>query len=297
MDTRALVAFKTVCDAGSIGHAAEKLFITPQGLSKSMARLEAELGCVLFVRTSRGVEPTQAGRLLYERADQIAGILDSLRQSIAAVPLETLQVAASSGYLVRFGSEFRRAFEEDNPGYRLAVEEYSDEGVLQALRDGSAVCGFASGAIDEHAFDRRLLSRHRFVLLVPADHPLAKRNAVGYGDLAGLDLVAMGKGHSPFGTITARLATEGVQPASLTAIIEISTGIDLARRGEAACITTDFAASAFGGNDSRIIPFRDPDFTWDFWFVRRTGTPQIAAADSLADLACSWLLQHREELF
>lgn len=197
MDTRTLVAFKTVCDAGSIGRAAEQLFISPQGLSKSMARLEAELGSALLVRTSRGVEPTRAGRLLYERADQIAGILDSLRQSIAADPPETLRVAASSGYLVRFGAEFRQAFEARNPGYRLAVEEYNDSGVLQALRDGDADCGFASGAIDEHAFDRRLLSRHRFVLLVAADHPLAERGAVGYDDLADLDLVAMGKGHPP----------------------------------------------------------------------------------------------------
>ena len=145
MDTRTLVAFKTVCDAGSIGHAAEQLFISPQGLSKSMARLEAELGSALLVRTNRGVEPTRAGRLLYERADQIAGILDSLRQSIAADPPETLRVAASSGHLVRFGAEFRQAFEARNPGYRLAVEEYNDSGVLQALRDWDADCGFASG--------------------------------------------------------------------------------------------------------------------------------------------------------
>ena len=296
MDTRTLVAFKTVCDAGSIGHAAEQLFISPQGLSKSMARLEAELGSALLVRTSRGVEPTRAGRLLYERADQIAGILDSLRQSIAADSAETLRVAASSGYLVRFGAEFRQAFEARNSGYRLAVEEYNDSGVLQALRDGDADCGFASGAIDEHAFDRRLLSRHRFVLLVAADHPLAERGAVGYDDLADLDLVAMGKGHSPFDTIAGRLAAENVHPASLTAIVEISTGIDLARRGESACITTDFAASAFGGG-TRTIPFRDPDFTWDFWFVRRKGAPELPVAESLADLACSWLLGHREELF
>ena len=47
MDTKRLAAFKAVFDMGSMAKAAEALFITPQGLSKSIAQLEAELGGTL----------------------------------------------------------------------------------------------------------------------------------------------------------------------------------------------------------------------------------------------------------
>ena len=48
MDLKSLRAFKKVCETGSISKAADALYITQPGLSKSMARLEAECGHQLF---------------------------------------------------------------------------------------------------------------------------------------------------------------------------------------------------------------------------------------------------------
>ena len=298
MDTRDLTAFKTVYELGSIARAAKTLYISPQGLSKTVARLEAELGYGLFTRTTHGVEPTDAARVLYPRAGEISGLLDAVARDMArSAQKASVRVAASSGYFTRFGSAFVRQFERDNPGCTLEVGELTDADVLGEVVDGRADCGYSSAAADPALLDAVPLARHRFVLMVDAGHRLAAREAVDYADLEGLVVTAMGRGHSPYGTIGARLREHGVRPAAFMPILEISTGIDLARRGEAACVLTDFAASAFSLGDVAVVPFRDPSFVWVLSFVTRKGTALAGPVESLRDFSASWLSRHREVVF
>jgi len=63
-----LRAFLLVAQHGSLGRAAEQLGLTQSALSKTLARLEAEAGMLLFERSSRGVHLTPVGTKLLERA-------------------------------------------------------------------------------------------------------------------------------------------------------------------------------------------------------------------------------------
>ena len=75
MDTRSLEAFAAVYECGSIAKAAERLYVSPQGLAKAMTRLEAELGRALFVRDHQGATPTAYARALYPQVQELKGIL------------------------------------------------------------------------------------------------------------------------------------------------------------------------------------------------------------------------------
>ena len=61
-------AFLAVREAGSLRAAARRIGISQPGISKALASLEADLQAELFVRTSRGVRLTEAGRLFGARA-------------------------------------------------------------------------------------------------------------------------------------------------------------------------------------------------------------------------------------
>ena len=61
MDSRQILYFKAVCDEGGFARAAAKLYITPQGISKAIHKLEEELGARLFETTSLGVRLTDCG--------------------------------------------------------------------------------------------------------------------------------------------------------------------------------------------------------------------------------------------
>ncbi|XCP84151.1 LysR family transcriptional regulator [Roseburia hominis] len=76
MDLKQMEYFLTIAEEGTISAAARKLHLSQPPLSAQMKLLEAEIGCRLFNRGSRRIELTEAGRLLYERAQTILRLSD-----------------------------------------------------------------------------------------------------------------------------------------------------------------------------------------------------------------------------
>src|SRR5689334_6691996 len=72
MDPRKLLYFATIIEQGSLAKAAKKLTVSQPALSKSMARLEADLGVRLLERGPTGVTPTRSGELIYAHARLIS---------------------------------------------------------------------------------------------------------------------------------------------------------------------------------------------------------------------------------
>ena len=70
------IIFHTVAKCGNISRAAKELFISQPAISKSILKLEAELGTTLFHRNSRGVSLTEQGHLLYEYVERALDNLD-----------------------------------------------------------------------------------------------------------------------------------------------------------------------------------------------------------------------------
>ena len=68
MDLQQINYFLALADAGSFSTASESLFISRQGLSKTIARLEKELGVSLLQRSPSGVELTDPGRIFLRHA-------------------------------------------------------------------------------------------------------------------------------------------------------------------------------------------------------------------------------------
>ena len=71
LNLRRLKYFVKIVDVGSLTQAAEVLHIAQPALSQQLATLEGEFHQQLLVRTKRGVEPTEAGRVLYRHAQTI----------------------------------------------------------------------------------------------------------------------------------------------------------------------------------------------------------------------------------
>ncbi|MHC4048987.1 LysR substrate-binding domain-containing protein [Bradyrhizobium sp. 25ACV] len=96
-----LAYFAAVVDAGSFTRAAERLGITKTVVSQQVARLEAELKTALLLRTTRRVEPTEAGRLLHARCVMILRTAEDAVDELAqtnAEPMGMLRIAAPNDY-------------------------------------------------------------------------------------------------------------------------------------------------------------------------------------------------------
>lgn len=75
MQLQQLYYFKAVVDHGSINKAAGALLVTQPNLSRSIQKLEEELGLTVFVRNNKGIKLTEEGRQLYQ---YVCGILNRL---------------------------------------------------------------------------------------------------------------------------------------------------------------------------------------------------------------------------
>ncbi|MFY9734197.1 MAG: LysR family transcriptional regulator, partial [Rhodoplanes sp.] len=97
-----------VVEVGNMTRAADQLRVAQPALGLQIRQLEDDLGVALLVRHSRGVVPTEAGRLLYDRAVAILAQLAEARGEVAALgrgSRETVTLGLSPSLMLLVGSD------------------------------------------------------------------------------------------------------------------------------------------------------------------------------------------------
>lgn len=95
MELKQLKFFKAVCECGTLGKAAMRLYTTQPNVSKVIRALEDELGSPLFKRTPRGLRITPYGRSIYE---YVENILKNASLITNAQPVERYDTFSVSTY-------------------------------------------------------------------------------------------------------------------------------------------------------------------------------------------------------
>jgi DNA-binding transcriptional LysR family regulator len=141
-----IVAFARAASYGSFTAAAHSLSVSPSAISKTIQRLELQLGIRLFTRTTRSLVLTPEGRDLHARALNLLQAAQEVVQSAAASrsePAGTLKVAASLPIGVRLLApalpEFRRRYPKVDVDLRLndRFVNLVEEGIDVAIRIGN----------------------------------------------------------------------------------------------------------------------------------------------------------------
>lgn len=126
MELRSLRYFAAVVEAGSLSTAAVQLHISQPSLSVAVSRLESEVGVPLLTRSSRGVEPTGAGRYLLDAASRVLGeadeIVATLRRYGSGVE-GTVRFAAVPVLMWARVPRFLRVYSEEAPGVEVRLED------------------------------------------------------------------------------------------------------------------------------------------------------------------------------
>ena len=176
MEINDLLWFKRVAERGSVRRSAAELGISQPALSKALRRLETSFGLKLFERTVRGVLLTEAGRVVYQRAIEMA----DWSQNIAA---DVANLKSANTGLLRVGvvpalnrALFIPAARAMLGQSRFSVRMQLSDQLFQLLSIGEIDCAIA--AMDErvsHEFNFQILGRQRSLVVARARHPLQKR--------------------------------------------------------------------------------------------------------------------------
>ncbi len=200
LELRHLRYFVCVAEEQNIGRAALRLHISQPPLTRQIQQLEELLGVQLFRRTNRGVELTDAGRVLYDDARGILAMTERAieRSSKAAQGLLGRVDAAIFGSGI-FGviPVLMRAFREAHPEVSIFLHNMVKDEQIDALRHRRITVAFnrlmrpIDGLVSE-----TLLSEPLFVAM-PTDSPLVARTAVSLQELQDVPLVLFPTGSRP----------------------------------------------------------------------------------------------------
>src|SRR5215213_5482992 len=131
MELDDLRSFVEVVESGGFNRAAERLGISKSMVSRRIARMEAELGTRLLSRTTRGINPTEAGLEFKARSERILADLDEAREAVArqgSGAVGRLRVSVPLGFGTRHVAPVLTALAQRHPALELDAS-YSDRRV------------------------------------------------------------------------------------------------------------------------------------------------------------------------
>jgi len=181
MELRHLRYFITVAEELHFGRAAQRLHIAQPPLSQQIRQLEEELGVVLFHRTKRSVQLTDAGQVFLEEAKQVLiqaaqAVQAAQRASRGEIGQLVVSFVSSAAYnvLPKILQAFRARFPEVN----LALHELTTDKQLQGLRDGWIDVGFLRPPIEDDTLSLATIFQESLVVALPEIHPLSRQPQV-----------------------------------------------------------------------------------------------------------------------
>ncbi len=188
--------FMKVAEQGSFTKAAEEIPLSQPALSRSIQRLEEELGQPLFERQTRRVSLTDAGQILLTRAKQIVSAVDDLKSEICDdgqhgfVRVGAIPTIAPY-YLPRCLQKFKRSFPDANV---IVLEDTTHE-LLRKVSDGVIDVAIAALPIDMKYLEIEELFHEELLVVMAKDHPLTEKSSIQIRDLEGLPFILLGETH------------------------------------------------------------------------------------------------------
>lgn len=197
MELRVLRYFLAAAREENITKAAALLHITQPTLSRQLMQLEEELGVKLFRRSQYRIILTEEGMLLRRRAQEIVELADKAERELRHTETElTGEVAIGCGESasMTFLSQHIRAFRERCPQVQFRIYSANADDVKERIEKGLLDMGLLTEPVDigRYAF-LRTPQKDRWGILVPKEHPLARRECVTPSDLLTLPLIVSGR--------------------------------------------------------------------------------------------------------
>lgn len=289
MDLLALRHFRTVARHEHVSRAAAELRVAQPSVSRSVTRLERELGVPLFDREGRSVRLNRFGAMFLRRVERALDELDGARRELAdaaglahgAVTVAAETMLTLTGVLARFRDE--------HPGVDVRLAQAPAPAMAALLRTGAVDLCVASQALVDPAFVSDELGTEEVLLAVPPGHPLAAREAVAVAELAGIPFVTTWPGHWQRELTDRLFARAGIVPEIVCESDEPSATQVLIGAGVGVGLVPSMSRRTVP--DAPVVWLRvtDPGCTRTLRFVRRRDAYRSLAARRFQELAAAVL--------
>lgn len=239
MEWHQLEYFKTVAEVQHVTKAAQQLAVSQPALSRSIAKLENQLGFPLFERRGKNIVLNEYGRIFLEHVELgmqelekgqkiIRDIIHPTHGRISLAFLHSLGV----NLMPRLVSDFRKQF--SNVQFKLHQNALML--ILEQLEAGEVDLCLCTSAINKKNIAWEALYEEELFLAVPMGHPLADRRSVTLQEIVNEPLITLKKDYGlrkiadeffDQAGITPNIAFEGEEIMTIAGLVEAGLGVAL----------------------------------------------------------------------
>ncbi|REJ16900.1 MAG: LysR family transcriptional regulator [Paenibacillaceae bacterium] len=265
MELLQLQYFRTVARMEHMTRAAQELRIAQPALSKTIARLEDDVGVPLFDRQNGRIRLNAFGRAFLHKVDAALTLLEEAKQEVAELAgLEQGSIRISTSTLTVL-TEPIREFLNLHPNVNMQITHVSSQEEMAAsIESGEADIGFSVMPADGDGVAQARVMSEELFLVVPRKHRLAKRTAVRLADAAGEPFVGYKEGFVVQETNEALFRQAGIAPRIVCRVDEPAAILSLVRAGLGVAL---FGCVSPDDSELVYLPIERPVCRRDYWLV------------------------------
>lgn len=271
MDRRDIEIFLTLADELHFGRTGQRLLVSQARVSQTIAKLERQLGVLLFLRTSRRVQLTATGAVL---ADEVRAGWYRIEQAVSAARAAgqnvaiTLTVSLEAPALADLAADVFGRFTSHQPSTRIVFREAGFADPLDLLRRREVDVAVTNAPIDEPDIEPGpVIYTEDVVLAVARTHPLAAQQIVTLEDMVGHVVLRAGRRAAPYWDGSGQTPSTWQELLAAVAV------------GEGISPVAAHAAEYFARPTVTMVPFTpgSPSIRWAICWRRGERTASIDA--------------------
>lgn len=227
MELYQLVSFSAVAEEGNMTRAASRLNMSQPAVSAQIRALEEELGVRLFLRTPRGMELSDAGKRLKNRADKVLRDVDGFM-----VEAEKARSGSHGSVVLGVNTDPRilrlmdvySALKKDFPGISLVVKEAMSWNVAAELASRNIDLGFSYVPPDQDEIDARPLGEIELAVVASETWQERLEEISSVKELAAFPWVWT-SGHCPLNRVLSQLFDEMGETPDKAVVVDQESAI------------------------------------------------------------------------
>lgn len=280
MNIRDLEYFLKICELGSFNMAAKQLYITPQGLSNVISKMEQELSCSLFYRGRGGTFLTAYGSALRPYAEQMLACYSEALSEIDRVQADengVIRLGCAFGAFNGLVMDFPIRFQEKYPQYKVSYSELPDKTVEEQIEKGDLDIGF-TGNPDVSRFKCIHVSSSAILFVAHSQSRFYDRKSVSITEICDEPLTLRDESFATTKLMLNEFEQRGVHPNILFNTGGIIRSLKFCRNHEANTIILEHLAGDFTYDEIRMIPFEE-ELKWSLYMIApRDREPSLAVS-------------------
>lgn len=232
MELTQLRYFVVIARNGSLSKAARELHVSQPALSRSLAKLEEELGQPIFERRPRSMALTDAGVLLLQKALDVINILDDVKSEIRddgkTGRLRIGAIPTVAPYLL---PGLLRKYSKKYPDVSVEVTELVTEDLIKSCEYGEVDLAILALPIAAKNLDTEKLFEEELLLVLPTDHDLVSKKSISVKEVENYPFVLLGEAHCLTDSIVSVCNKKSFQPVAVERTSQLTTVQELVSLG------------------------------------------------------------------